>query len=90
MRKADQLIKAAMSAFLAMSLAHEAQAAPDSSSQNQEKCYGLVKAAKNDCATATASCAGSSTKDKQGDAFIFLPTGACEKLSGGSLTPIKE
>ena len=50
----------------------------------QEKCYGVVKAGKNDCKGGTvATCAGQSTKDGQG--FIILPKGVCEKLAGGSL-----
>lgn len=52
-----------------------------------EKCYGIVKAGMNDCATATASCASSATQDSQGDAFIFLPKGVCAKITGGSLVP---
>ncbi|KTC84845.1 DUF2282 domain-containing protein [Legionella brunensis] len=40
----------------------------------------------NDCATAKSSCAGSSTKDNQSDAFIFLPKGMCDRLVGGHLT----
>ncbi len=55
-----------------------------------EKCYGIVKTAMNDCQTATASCAGSATKDNQPDAFIFLPKGDCNKIVGGSLTPKKD
>lgn len=54
-----------------------------------EKCYGVSKAAKNDCQTATSSCAGTSKKDAQGDAWITLPAGACEKIVGGSLTAKK-
>lgn len=50
-----------------------------------EKCYGVVKAGKNDCATKTSSCAGTSTEDGQTDAFIVVPAGLCEKLVGGSL-----
>lgn len=50
-----------------------------------EKCYGIVKAGMNDCQTASASCAGSSIKDNQADAFIFLPKGTCEKIVGGQL-----
>lgn len=53
----------------------------------KEKCYGIVKAGQNDCATATSSCAGSSKKDAQGDAYIALPKGTCEKIVGGSLAP---
>jgi len=50
-----------------------------------EKCYGIVKKGMNDCQTATQSCAGSSTKNKQRDAYIFLPKGACSKIVGSSL-----
>lgn len=58
----------------------------------REKCYGVAKAGKNDCATADGkhSCAGSSTKDADGGAWISLPTGICEKLAGGSLKPKSE
>ena len=52
-----------------------------------EKCYGVVKAGKNDCQTSNSSCAGTSTKDGQKDAWIYLPAGTCEKVVGGSLKP---
>lgn len=52
-----------------------------------EKCYGVAKAGKNDCQTASSSCAGSSRVDRQPDAWIYLPTGTCAKLAGGSTTP---
>ncbi len=51
----------------------------------KEKCYGVAKAGHNDCQTANSSCAGTSTVDNQGDAFIALPKGLCERLAGGSL-----
>jgi uncharacterized membrane protein len=54
---------------------------------DMEKCYGVVKAGKNDCQTATSSCAGTSTADSQADAWVFLPKGSCEKIVGGSVTP---
>jgi uncharacterized membrane protein len=52
-----------------------------------EKCYGVAKAGGNDCQTATASCAGSSTKDADKAAFIAVPKGTCERLAGASLNP---
>lgn len=59
-------------------------------SKKMEKCYGVAKAGKNDCkAGAGTSCAGSSTKDAQGDAWMYVAKGTCEKLVGGSLTPKK-
>ena len=50
-----------------------------------EKCYGVSKAGKNDCQTANTSCAGTSKKDNQGDAWIYMPKGSCDKIVGGSL-----
>lgn len=52
-----------------------------------EKCYGVVKAAQNDCQTATHSCAGTSTADNQPDAWIYVPAGTCAKIAGGSNQP---
>lgn len=91
MKNKDKIIKSAMTAFLAMVTAHSAMAATNDSTTttpSSEKCYGVVKAGLNDCATATSSCAGSSTKDNQADAFVFVPQGLCDKLVGGSLTPV--
>jgi uncharacterized membrane protein len=51
-----------------------------------EKCYGIVKAGLNDCQTSTHSCAGTSTADNQGDAWIYVPAGTCSKLTGGTTT----
>ena len=53
--------------------------------EKPEKCYGVAKAGKNDCQTANTSCAGTSTADNQGDAWIYVPKGTCEKIVGSSL-----
>ena len=50
-----------------------------------EKCYGVVKAGKNDCQTAASACAGTATKDGQKDAWIYVPKGTCDKIVGASL-----
>jgi uncharacterized membrane protein len=64
-------------------LAHAADAAPA-----MEKCYGVAKAGKNDCASAGHACAGQSTTNS-GKEWIKVPAGTCERLVGGSLTPAK-
>ncbi len=69
---------------LAAALAPVASHADD---KKVEKCYGVAKAAKNDCASGAHSCAGQSTKDFDKASFVALPAGKCEKLAGGSLTP---
>lgn len=57
---------------------------------NMEKCFGIAKAGKNDCAAGPGtSCAGTSTVDGQGDAWMLIPAGTCEKIVGGSLTAKK-
>ncbi|PLX38889.1 MAG: hypothetical protein C0605_07125 [Hyphomicrobiales bacterium] len=64
-------------------------AGPASAAGDKEKCFGVAAAGKNDCATATSSCAGTAKADRQGDAFIAVPKGLCMKISGGSLKPSK-
>lgn len=56
------------------------------SAAEMEKCYGIATAGKNDCQTATSSCAGTSSSDRQLDAFIAVPAGTCGKIAGGSLS----
>jgi uncharacterized membrane protein len=53
-----------------------------------EKCYGLAKAGKNDCAsTGNNSCAGTSKVNADPKAWIYVPEGYCERIVSGSKTP---
>jgi uncharacterized membrane protein len=53
-----------------------------------EKCYGIAKAGKNDCAsTGNNSCGGSSKVSGDKKAWIYVPEGYCERIVGGSKTP---
>jgi uncharacterized membrane protein len=54
---------------------------------DMEKCYGVVKAGKNDCAGPAHACAGQAKVDSGGKEFVAVPKGTCARLSGGSLTP---
>jgi len=56
--------------------------------KEQERCFGVAKVGKNDCATATSSCAGTARQDFQKDAWMYVPKGTCEKLAGSSLKPV--
>ena len=78
------LVASAMAVALSMAVVNSAEAAGD-----KEKCYGVAKAGQNDCVTANGSCAGSAKKDNQGDAYLILPKGTCDKIVGASLAPIK-
>jgi len=89
MTKKDKIMLTAATAFLAFTTTAVIAAPAGKSTQTIEKCYGIVKAGMNDCATATASCASSATKDNQADAFILLPKGTCTRIVGGMLKPEK-
>ena len=53
-----------------------------------EKCYGIAKAGKNDCAaTGNNSCGGTSKVNGDPKAWIYVPEGYCERIIGGSKTP---
>lgn len=58
-------------------------------SYKYEKCYGVVKAGENDCFSESHQCGATSTEDKDGDAWIYVPDGTCKKIVGGSTAPIK-
>ncbi len=55
--------------------------------EDKEKCYGVVKAGKNDCASKANkhSCSGRAKVSGDPNEWIKLPSGLCEKLVGGSL-----
>lgn len=68
-----------------VSIASLATAAPAPAPEfKAEKCFGVAKAGQNDCQTASSSCAGTSKRDAQGDAWLYVPAGSCERIVGGS------
>ena len=80
MKTSTLLVAAAMTAAMTAGTMSTVQAA------DMEKCYGVAKAGKNDCAAGPGtSCAGTSTKDGQKNAWMLVPKGTCDKLVGGSL-----
>lgn len=57
--------------------------------EGMEKCFGVVKAGKNDCGSASKShsCAGQATRNGAGDEWVYVPESVCDKLVGGSIKP---
>jgi uncharacterized membrane protein len=57
-------------------------------SGKMEKCYGIVKAGQNDCASKDGahSCAGAAKKHADSNEWIYMPKGTCNRISGGSLS----
>lgn len=89
MKRSDTAIASAIAGVLALGLVSAANAAKHEAPA-VEKCYGVAKAGKNDCQTATSACAGTSKKDGAKDAWLSVPKGTCEKIVGGSLAAMKK
>ena len=84
---------AVTAAALAALSAAAVNAAPVKPQPNSEKCYGISLAGKNDCAAGPGtSCAGTSRRAYQGNAWKYVAKGTCAKIKtpkgAGSLRPI--
>ena len=82
------VITAAFAAAIAGPALLSAQKPAEAPSFKAEKCYGIAKAGKNDCAsTGNNSCGGTSKINGDPKAWIFVPEGYCERIVGASKTP---
>ena len=55
--------------------------ASTAAAQENEKCFGVSLAGKNDCAAGEGTtCAGSSKVDYQGNAWTLVPAGTCTTI----------
>jgi uncharacterized membrane protein len=51
-------------------------------STDKEKCFGVALKGKNDCAAGPGTtCSGTAKKDHQGNAWLLVPKGTCERLA---------
>ena len=87
MNRKNTILAAAIGSLFALNAIGLAQAADDAMGA-KEKCYGVAKAGKNDCASNGHSCAGQAKTDADKKDWVHLPKGSCEKLAGGSLAPM--
>lgn len=86
MNKCNTMLRTAMTSLLvvgAASFTASAFAADDHA--NEEQCAGVIKAGRNDCATMKNACHGHVEKDSEPSAWIYLPKGTCEKISGARI-----
>ncbi|TVQ85536.1 MAG: DUF2282 domain-containing protein [Micavibrio sp.] len=77
---------AGMMSFVAAGMATDANA----QRAEMERCYGVVKAGKNDCGAHDHSCAGQAKTDGDPHEWVMVPKGLCDKLVNGSTTPPKD
>lgn len=81
----NMLLSAAIAgAILASNMPADAFASAD-----KEKCYGIAKAGKNDCAAADGShsCAGKAKADNLPTEWTFVKAGECAKMGGTTTAP---
>ena len=72
-RNALLVIAGAMTAALSM--------APAAQAASKEKCYGVALKGQNDCAAgAGTSCAGTATKNYDGQHWKYVPAGTCTTM----------
>jgi uncharacterized membrane protein len=93
MRKWTMLKAAITATALTAFAATPAMAEPVKPKANSEKCYGVSLAGKNDCAAGPGtSCAGTSKRSYQGNAWKYVAKGTCASIKtpkgAGSLKPI--
>lgn len=81
----NKTINTLLASAVALTIAGAATTA-NAKEEGKEKCYGVVKAGMNDCASADGahSCAGHATVDGAATEWVALPAGTCEKLVGGT------
>ena len=90
MKKQGKVTQVVMVAALSAGIAGVATHADAKSKCPVEKCYGIVKKAKNDCGTPKHACAAQAKSNGNPSEWMFVMKGNCERIVGGSLTPAKK
>jgi uncharacterized membrane protein len=95
----NKIITNAISAVLALGITNVSLAAnppPPAASQKgkammqgptlpgMERCFGIVKAGRNDCGNASHNCSGEAKIDRDKKEWVYVPEGLCTKITGGS------
>ena len=84
MKTTHDIISTAIGGLLIMGLASANAVAAE---MKMEKCFGIAKAGKNDCASKAAghSCAGQASSSSNRNDFVAVPAGTCNKIVNGSI-----
>ena len=86
MNTTNSMLTAAIGGLLVMGIANANATAAD---MKMEKCYGIAKAGKNDCAGKGTghSCAGQASSNSSPKDFVGVPKGTCDKIANGIAAP---
>ena len=85
----QNLLSAAVGSLLILGLTSGSVNAADK--PEMEKCFGVAKAGKNDCAGNKSAHACANHAAQSGDPldWVVVPKGTCSKIAGGSLKAAK-
>jgi len=89
MIKNDHMLRLAVSSLIAFGALTVGESA-FADAPAMEQCAGVVKAGANDCATSTNACHSHVTTDSNPEAWVYLPKGTCERLSGAHLVKVAD
>lgn len=80
--KKQLMATAALMAMASVSATAQDTAEPG---KGHEKCYGVARSGKNDCASKDGgnACAGHAQRDNDPQNWVYVPKGLCDKLAGG-------
>ena len=84
------IVSSALASVLALGLVNTAAAADAAAAK--EKCYGVAKAGKNDCANLSGShsCAGQATSDLSPAEWNYVAKGTCKDMKGLTVDEAKQ
>lgn len=75
-------VSIAITALTLAALSSGVAIAQDKKAPEQERCYGVSLAGKNDCAAGPGTtCAGTSKVDYQGNAWKYVAKGTCTTIT---------
>ncbi len=84
MRNNTSSLALVVSAALGLSAVGLQASSAHAADASTEKCYGVVKAGKNDCAGNGHACAGQSKTEGDAKEFLTVPAGTCVRIVNGS------
>jgi uncharacterized membrane protein len=88
MNRHTTAVRLALTSVLALTGAAFTASAMADDNSDKEQCAGIIKAGKNDCATATNACHGHVESDASPNAWIYVPKGTCDRLVGGRVVKV--
>lgn len=75
----------ALSLLAIQQFTHALPGSPKTFTSDRERCYGVVRAGRNDCGTSKHACAGRAGRDRDTEEWLMLPAGTCARITGGQL-----